>query len=100
MLVEIVVFAVVGTLVGAAAIRFLPTRFPGPRWLTLSTGTGFALLGGLVARFVIGPGRAPACAAVAAVTAALLVSVLARPEEVPRGAHRGGRRRRRRRRPA
>jgi uncharacterized membrane protein YeaQ/YmgE (transglycosylase-associated protein family) len=90
--IETVVFVLVGLLAGATAAGFLPAYFRCPRSLTVATGVVSALVGGLIARTVLGGGHEVASTAVAAVTAGLLVSVLARPDQVPHGAHRRPRR--------
>ncbi|WP_055587456.1 hypothetical protein [Peterkaempfera griseoplana] len=82
MLVETVVLASVGLLVGAAAALVLPGYFPSPRTLTVLTGGVAAVVAGLVARAALGPHHTALPAGVGAVTAGLLVSVLARPDRV------------------
>ncbi|MGW2249081.1 hypothetical protein ACWCXH_02610 [Kitasatospora sp. NPDC001660] len=80
MLVESIVFAVIGLAVGLAALLALPAYFPAARGLTLGTAVAAALVGGAVAAFSLS-GRYPAvtvCAA--AVTSAVLTSMLARPD--------------------
>ncbi|MEK2493568.1 hypothetical protein WN990_28850 [Kitasatospora purpeofusca] len=80
MLVETVAFALVGLIVGAAALLSLPAYFPAGRVLVLGTALGSALLTGVIAHFTM-DGRYPAASiAVSAVASALLTSVLARPD--------------------
>ncbi|WP_377269527.1 hypothetical protein [Peterkaempfera sp. SMS 1(5)a] len=82
MLVETVVLASVGLLVGVAAVLVLPEYFPSPRALTVLTGGVAAVVAGLVARAALGSHHSALPTGVGAVTAALLVSVLARPDRV------------------
>ncbi len=80
MLVETVAFALVGLIVGAAALVSLPGYFPAGRALTLGTALGSALLAGVIAHFAL-DGRYPAASiAISAVASALLTSVPARPD--------------------
>ena len=75
---EAVAFAVIGLLTAWAAGRMFPVRLPhGP--LLLATGPVAALIGGLVTYSVVGGDHPEAIFPAAAVTAAALVSVLARP---------------------
>ncbi|MGV9265068.1 hypothetical protein ACWDRR_10440 [Kitasatospora sp. NPDC003701] len=80
MLVESIAFALVGLIVGAAALLALPAYFPAGRGLTLGTALVSALLSGVITHFTL-DGRFPAVSiGVAAVASALLTSVLARPD--------------------
>ncbi|MFE6869865.1 hypothetical protein ACFVFS_25330 [Kitasatospora sp. NPDC057692] len=80
MLVETFAFALVGVVVGAAALLSWPAYFPAGRPMTAGTALGSALLAGVVAHFVL-DGRYPAASiAVSAVASALFTSVLARPD--------------------
>ncbi|MER6362130.1 hypothetical protein [Kitasatospora sp. NPDC001527] len=80
MLVETFAFALVGVVVGAAALVSWPAYFPAGRAPTLGTAVGAALLAGVIAHFTL-DGRYPAAAiAVSAVASALLTSLLARPD--------------------
>ncbi|MEV7771603.1 hypothetical protein [Kitasatospora sp. NPDC086791] len=80
MLVESVVFALVGLATGGAALLALPSYFRAARALTVGTALAAALVGGLVARFCL-DGRHPAVSVVAsALAAGVLTSVLARPD--------------------
>ncbi|WP_380285540.1 hypothetical protein [Kitasatospora purpeofusca] len=79
-MVETFAFALVGVVVGAAALLSWPAYFPAGRSMTLGTALGSALLAGVVAHFAL-DGRYPAVSiAVSAVASALLTSVLARPD--------------------
>jgi len=92
-LVETIVYALIGLAVGAGALLLLPGYFPAGRGLTLATALVSALLSGGITRYVLDDG-APAVPLLSAVVcSALLVSVLARPEQAPR--HRGSHRRQR-----
>ncbi|MEV0533137.1 hypothetical protein [Kitasatospora sp. NPDC050463] len=80
MLVESIAFALVGLIVGAAALLALPAYFPAGRALTLGTALVSALLSGVITHFTL-DGRFPAASiGLAAVASALLTSVLARPD--------------------
>lgn len=88
MLLETLVLAAAGLLVGAAAVLALPAYFPSPRILPVLTGGVSALVAGLVARAALGPHHAALGTAAGLVTSALLVSVLARPDQAGQGGHR------------
>ncbi|MFJ6212866.1 hypothetical protein ACIQGZ_05965 [Streptomyces sp. NPDC092296] len=88
MLVESLVLALVGAVVGAAAVALLRRYFPQPPSLAVCTGAAAALVAGLVARATLGAGHTLLQTALGAVTAALLVSVLARPDRVVPARHR------------
>ncbi|MEE1784882.1 hypothetical protein PUR71_18490 [Streptomyces sp. SP17BM10] len=80
MLVESIVFALIGLVVGLAALLALPAYFPAAHALVLGTAVAAALVGGAVAAFGLA-GRYPAGAAfAAAVSSAVLTSMLARPD--------------------
>jgi hypothetical protein len=87
-LVETLVLAAAGLLVGAAAVLALPAYFPSLRTLAVLTGGVSAVVAGLVARAALGPHHTALRTALGMVTAALLVSVLARPDRVGRGTRR------------
>ncbi len=83
MLIESIVFVVIGLLVGAVALTVLPEYFPPSRALTVGTAVVSALLSGVIAHYALN-GALPALApAIAAGGSSLLVSVLARPDRVP-----------------
>lgn len=68
--------ALVGLVTAWAALRFLPRRFPS-RPMTVATSLVGALVGGLITRFVMGPGDpgAPLLAALAVAAAAMSLLV-------------------------
>ncbi|MFI6443186.1 hypothetical protein [Kitasatospora sp. NPDC050543] len=108
MLVEPLVFAAVGSIVGAVALIAFPGYFPPSRSLTVATAVIAALLTGLIARYAMQGALPGLSVAISAVGSALLVSVLARPERAGqrqaaarrRSVHRHGGQRRHRHRPA
>ncbi|MQS13893.1 hypothetical protein F7Q99_16855 [Streptomyces kaniharaensis] len=80
MLVESIVFAVVGLATGLTALLALPAYFPAGRGLTLGTALAAALVGGVVAHFCLA-GHYPAVTiGASAVASAVLTSALARPD--------------------
>jgi hypothetical protein len=78
MLWEAVAYAALGLVVALAATGLLPDRLPRTP-LTLATGPAAALVGGLVARTVLGAGHLAMTIPVALVMAGALLSLLARP---------------------
>jgi len=78
MLWNAVAFAALGLLAALTAGWVLPRRLPLSA-LTLFTGTAAALTGGLVARTVVGRHHPEATFPAAVLTAAVLLSLLARP---------------------
>jgi hypothetical protein len=81
---EAVTFAVLGLLAAWTASRVFPLRLPVTP-LLLATGPAAALTGGLVTYTVLGGGYPEATFPAAALTAAVLISLLARPPK--RGRH-------------
>ncbi|MBD0690095.1 hypothetical protein [Streptomyces sp. CBMA123] len=80
MLVESIVFALVGLVAAAAALLGLPGYFRASRPLVAGTATAAALLGGVLAHFCL-DGRHPVVAvAFSALAAGVLTSLLARPD--------------------
>ncbi|MFJ9770007.1 hypothetical protein ACIRVF_02035 [Kitasatospora sp. NPDC101157] len=80
MLVETIVFALVGLVAAAAALLGLPGYFRASRPAVAGTALAAALLGGAVAHFCLG-GRHPVVAvAFSALAAGVLTSLLARPD--------------------
>ncbi|MFD5468454.1 hypothetical protein ACFWIQ_37455 [Kitasatospora sp. NPDC127059] len=80
MLVESIVFALVGLAAAAAALLGLPGYFRASRPLVVGTATAAALLGGVVAHFCL-DGRLPVVSvAFSALSAGVLTSLLARPD--------------------
>ncbi|MBV2152132.1 hypothetical protein [Kitasatospora sp. SUK 42] len=80
MLVETIAFALVGLVAGGAALLGLPGYFRASRALVLGTAAGAALGGGAVAHFCL-DGRFPVVSvAFSALAAAVLTSLLARPD--------------------
>lgn len=67
---------ILGLAVACAALHWLPHRFAGRSSLVLVTGTLAGVLGGLVARAVLGPGHLLVAMVLAAAVAAALISVL------------------------
>jgi hypothetical protein len=84
MLLYAVAFAALGLLASWVAIRTFPLRLPSSA-LTLSTGPVAALVGGLVAYTVVGRHHPEATLPAAVLTAAVMLSLLARPPK--RGRH-------------
>jgi ABC-type enterochelin transport system permease subunit len=80
MVFEACVFAVLGLAVAAVVHRLLARRLPSTA-LVYATGAAAALLGGLLARTVLGPGHLAAGAAGSVVVAAVLLSLLVRPAQ-------------------
>lgn len=72
---EVLGSAIVGLVIAGAAARWMPARFH-HRPLVLATGPAAALLGGLVARAVTGPGHLPAVLVIAAGVGVALLSLL------------------------
>ncbi|BFV57439.1 hypothetical protein KCMC57_up25430 [Kitasatospora sp. CMC57] len=82
MVLETIAFALIGLAVGFGALVTLPAYFPAARSLTVATAVIAALLGGGISRYALDdhlPGLALLFSAVGSV---LLVSVLARPDQV------------------
>ncbi len=84
MLWEVFAFAALGLLASWTGSRAFPLRLPMTP-LLLATGPAAGLTGGLVAYTVVGVGHPEATLPAAALTAAVLVSLLARPPK--RGRH-------------
>ncbi|WP_406202845.1 hypothetical protein OH807_25285 [Kitasatospora sp. NBC_01560] len=80
MLVETLAFALVGLVVGAAALLSLPAYFPAGRLLTTGTAVVSALLAGVIAHFTLNGAFPAASIGISATASALLTSVLARPD--------------------
>ncbi|GAA2776521.1 hypothetical protein RMN57_24145 [Kitasatospora sp. CM 4170] len=80
MLVETLAFALIGLIVGAAALVSLPAYFPGGRALTAGTALVAALLGGVIMHFTLDGAFPGVSIAVSAIVSGLLTSVLARPD--------------------
>ncbi|OEV05938.1 hypothetical protein [Streptomyces oceani] len=66
---------VLGFALAAAATRWLPERFP-DRALVLATGPVAALLGGVIARVVVGAGHPAAILAIATGVSVAMLSLL------------------------
>ncbi|MFJ6618366.1 hypothetical protein ACIQOW_12435 [Kitasatospora sp. NPDC091335] len=80
MLVESIVFAVVGLVTGGTALLALPSYFRASRALTLGTALAAALVGGAIAHFTL-YGHYPAVSvAASALTSGVVTSLLARPD--------------------
>ncbi|MET8626041.1 hypothetical protein ABZW30_20190 [Kitasatospora sp. NPDC004669] len=80
MLVESILFVLVGLVAGTAALVGLPGYFRAPRPLVVGTALAAALLGGAVAHFCL-DGRYPVVAvAFSALAAGVITSLLARPD--------------------
>ncbi|MFI9361113.1 hypothetical protein ACIG5E_08625 [Kitasatospora sp. NPDC053057] len=80
MLVESLVFALVGLVAAATALLGLPAYFRASRLTVVGTALAAALLGGVVAHFCL-DGRHPVVAvAFSALAAGVLTSLLARPD--------------------
>jgi hypothetical protein len=75
---ETLAFAALGLAAAYAAVRLLPDRLPSPR-LVLATGPVAALVGGLLARAILGGGHVLLTLVVAAAVAVALLSLLIRP---------------------
>lgn len=84
MLWEAAAYTVLGLLAAYAATRLFPLRFP-PGPLLVATGPAGGLTGGLVTYTVLGAGHPVATLPAAFITAAALLSVLAKPAK--RGRH-------------
>lgn len=67
--------AVIGFALACAAAHWLPSRLP-DRALVLATGPGAAVLGGLIARIVMGPGHSVATLVIAAGVSVAILSLL------------------------
>ena len=76
--------SLLGLAASSSAARWLPRRFPDRR-LTLATGPVAALLGGLLARVVLGPGHLVVTWTVALGVCTALLSLLV-PRALPRSA--------------
>ena len=77
---EALAFAGLGLAVAYAAVRLLPARLPA-RALVLATGTVAALLGGLLARTILGGGHVLLTLVASVAVAAALLSLLVRPAD-------------------
>jgi xanthosine utilization system XapX-like protein len=69
--------SLVGAALVAAALRILPRRFPAPR-LAAATGLVGALVGGIITRWVLGPGDPVSDLLAAVVVAVAALSLLIR----------------------
>lgn len=78
MLWESVACAVLGLIAALAATRVLPRRLPRTP-LVLATGPAAALIGGLLARTIVGAGHYEATLPAALGVSAAILSLLARP---------------------
>ncbi|NJQ07986.1 hypothetical protein [Streptomyces lonarensis] len=87
MLWEPTVSALLGLVIAAVAVGRRPARFLDSR-LALATGAGGALLGGLIARTVLGPGSLPVVLLAGAVFGAALLSLVVRAGHGPAHGHR------------
>ncbi|MEV7212770.1 hypothetical protein AB0O31_06735 [Kitasatospora cineracea] len=87
---ETTAFVLIGLAVGFGALLARPELFPGPRSLPVGTALVAAVLAGRISRYVLDGQLPPVQLAVSAVAAALLVTVPARPDLLPRGRHRHG----------
>lgn len=67
--------AIIGFALAYAAVHWLPSRLP-DRTLVLATGPGAAVLGGLIARIVMGPGYSLAALVIAAGVSVAILSLL------------------------
>lgn len=81
---EAIAFAALGLAAAYAATRLLPQRLPS-RVLVLATGPVAALVGGLIARAVLGGGHAALTLPAAILVSAALLSLLVRPPGPRRG---------------
>ncbi|GAA1198991.1 hypothetical protein F4556_002629 [Kitasatospora gansuensis] len=80
MVLETIAFVLIGLAVGSGALVLLPAYFPAARSLTLATAVVAALIGGGISGYALDD-HLPALALLfSAITSALLVSVLARPD--------------------
>ncbi|WP_457034170.1 hypothetical protein [Kitasatospora sp. P5_F3] len=80
MVLETIAFVLIGLAVGFGALTLLPAYFPASRTLTVVTAVIAALLGGGISGYALDD-HLPALALLfSAVSAVLLVSVLARPD--------------------
>jgi hypothetical protein len=77
---EALAFAALGLAAAYAAVRLLATRLPA-RTLVLATGPVAALIGGFLARAILGGGHVLLTLVVAAAVAVALLSLLIRPAE-------------------
>lgn len=80
MLWEALAFVALGLAAAYGAVRLRPERLPG-RALVLATGPVAALVGGLLAHTVLGPGHVLLGLAAAFAVAAALLSLLIRPAD-------------------
>ncbi|MGD9482464.1 hypothetical protein WDH52_04260 [Streptomyces sp. TRM70308] len=74
--------ALLGLIIAAAALRWLPGRFSSAP-LVLATGTVAAAVGGLVTRAVLGPGHLAVALVLAVAVAAALLSLLLDARRLP-----------------
>ncbi|MFD8753366.1 hypothetical protein ACFV0O_20685 [Kitasatospora sp. NPDC059577] len=80
MLVESIVFTLIGLATAGAALLALPSYYRAARALTVGTALASALVGGVVAHFCL-DGRHPAVSvAASALASGVLTSLLARPD--------------------
>ena len=70
--------SVIGVAIAAVALRFAPRRFRAPR-LAAGAGPVGALLGGIITRWVVGPGDPVPPLLAALVVAVAAMSLLLRP---------------------
>ncbi len=84
---DLLVFALVGLAVGAAATLLLPRLFTVHRGVTVLTGMCAALLTGSLGYAVLGSGHLYLTVPISAVGACTLVSLLARPDRRSRSPH-------------
>ncbi|MGW2396916.1 hypothetical protein ACWCYY_10225 [Kitasatospora sp. NPDC001664] len=89
MVLQSIAFAVIGLAVAAVALTLFVDYFPNPRALTVCTAVVSALIGGVVSGYALDH-RLPGLALLfSAVSSALLLSVLARPDRAAgHGRHR------------
>ncbi|WP_030236363.1 hypothetical protein [Streptomyces sp. NRRL S-350] len=80
MLVESIVFALVGLVTGGTALLALPSYFRAPRALTVGTALAAALVGGVIAHFCLDGRYPPVAVAASALASGVLTSLLARPD--------------------
>ncbi|MER5863997.1 hypothetical protein [Kitasatospora sp. NPDC002040] len=82
MVIGTIAFVLIGLAVGFGTLVLLPAYFPAARSLTVATAVTAALIGGGISGYALDD-HLPALALLfAAVTSVLLVSVLARPDQV------------------
>lgn len=95
LLVEAIVFALIGLLTGVGALLVVPEYYPMARGLTIGTALVAGLLSGLVTRYAMASITPVATIALTVVWTALLTSVLARPDLAAKrgGSHRRSRHR-------